>query len=89
MINLSATVFLISIPISFVRNLHMLESLVVVHKRMSYNFEVHQRERERERRVHIQEQTQPHNARKKITRAYSHIMTRTTQNDLRVQFKEL
>jgi hypothetical protein len=47
MINLSATVFLISIPISFARNLHMLESLVVVHKRMSYNSEVHQKERER------------------------------------------
>jgi hypothetical protein len=35
----------------------MLESLVVVHKRMSYNFEVHQREREREESTHTRANT--------------------------------
>jgi hypothetical protein len=45
MIYLTATVFLISISIPFARNLHTLESLATIHKRMSYNSEVHQIER--------------------------------------------
>jgi hypothetical protein len=69
-----------------VRNLYTLVSLVVIHKRMSYNSK---HNKKRERREHTQEQMQQHNARKKITRPQSLKITRTTQNNARNSLKPL
>jgi hypothetical protein len=56
------------------RNLHKLESLAAVHSLMEF---ITQKQSKSEGRVHTLDQTQQHNTRKKITRAQSHIITRT------------
>jgi hypothetical protein len=68
------------------RNLHKLESLAAIYKNQSYNSKHNNRER---REYAHKSQMQPHNTRTKITRAQSHILTRTPHNYARISLESL